>query len=114
MTDLKLFPHLIFKTGLNERTQIFNFFIVDTVDLRDCLLSCHTAILFPHITDGIKGTKAVADVRPIFVPRLEVFGTVCHSLRLLKGEVVNEVFGIAFNQIVALEFVGIVGNRLSG
>ena len=58
--------------------------------------------------------KAVADVCPIFVPRLEVFGTVCHSLRLLKGEVVNEVFGIAFNQIVALEFIGIVGNRLSG
>ena len=97
MTDLKLFPHLIFKTGLNERTQIFNFFIVDTVDLRDCLLSCHTAILFPHITDGIKGTNAVADVRLIFVPRLEVFGTVCNSLRLLKGEVVNEVFGVAFN-----------------
>ena len=114
MTDLKLFPHLIFKTDLNERTQIFNFFIVDTVDLRDCLLSCHSAILFPHITDGIKGTKAVADVRPIFVPRLEVFGTVCHSLRLLKGEVVNKVLGVAFNQIMALEFVGIVGNRLSG
>ena len=93
---------------------MFDFFIVDTIDLGNWLLTSHTAVVCPHIGNRIKGVQPAGNIVPIFKPRLKIFFSIHNSLLLFVGKIVDEVIRVAVNKAVGFQSVGVSGNGLSG
>ena len=63
-----MFLYFIFYALVNVGFHLFNFFIVDTIDLRNGLLASHATILIYHIPNGFVVARSTLYSSPVFTP----------------------------------------------